>query len=75
MSSTLIPEPLPPDMNRGPELLLVSWLTVSVALLLVSLRVYIRAVSGKKVGWDDYTILLASVHYLPVREYFRKPFL
>lgn len=64
MSSTTIPRPLPPDVNRGPDILIVKWLTVSVALLLVSLRFYVRGVLRKKLGWDDYTILLAVVSYL-----------
>ena len=65
MSSTTIPRPLPPDINRGPDILIVKWLTVSIALLLVSLRFYVRGVLRKKLGWDDYTILLAVVRYLP----------
>ena len=65
MSSTTIPRPLPPDISRGPDILIVKWLTVFVALLLVSLRFYVRGVLRKKLGWDDYTIMLAVVSYLP----------
>lgn len=65
MSSTAIPRPLPPDISREPDTLIIKWLTVSVAFLLVSLRFYVRGVLRKKLGWDDYTILLAVVRYLP----------
>ena len=63
MSSTSMPGPLPPDVNRGSELLIVIWLTLSIALLLVSLRFWIRGILRKNLGWDDYLILLASVSY------------
>ena len=61
MSSTPIPGPLPPDVNRGSDLVIISWLTVSIALLLVSVRFYIRGILRKNLGWDDYLILLAIV--------------
>ena len=63
MSSTPIPGPLPPDVNRGSDLVIISWLTVSIALLLVSVRFYIRGILRKNLGWDDYLILLAIVSY------------
>ena len=61
MYSTPIPGPLPPDVNRGSDLVIISWLTVSIALLLVSVRFYIRGILRKNLGWDDYLILLAIV--------------
>ena len=61
MSSTSMSGPLPPDVNRGSELLIVIWLSLSIALLLVSLRFWIRGILRKNLGWDDYLILLASV--------------
>lgn len=64
MSSTSTPGPLPPDISRGSDLLIVRWLTMSLALLIVSLRFYIRGILRKNVDWDDYTILLAVVSYL-----------
>ena len=63
MSSTPLPGPLPPDVNRGSDLNIISWLTVSIALLFVSLRFYIRGILRKNLGWDDYLILLAIVSY------------
>lgn len=65
MSSTPTPGPLSPDISRGSDLTIVKWLTTSIAVLLVSLRFYVRGVLRKKLGWDDYTILLAVVSYLP----------
>ena len=59
MSSTSTQGPLPPDISRGSDLLIVAWLTVSIASLLVSLRFYLRGVVRPNLGWDDYTILLA----------------
>ena len=65
MSFASTPESLPPDVSRGSDLLIVSWLTMSVAVLFVSLRFYIRGILRKSLGWDDYAILLAIVSYLP----------
>lgn len=65
MFVTSIPGPLPPDVSRGSDLLIVTWLTVSIALLLVSLRFYLQRILRKTLGWDDYTVLLALVTYLP----------
>lgn len=64
MSSTSAQGPLPPDISRGSDLLIVRWLTMSIALLFVSLRFYIRGILRKNIGWDDYMILLAIVSYL-----------
>lgn len=63
MSSPSIPGPSPPHIVRGSDLLIVRWLTASIALLLVTLRFYIRGIIRKNLGWDDYTILLATVSY------------
>ena len=60
------PRPFAPDASRGPDLIIVKWLTVCVAISLVSLRFYV-GVLRKKLGWDDYTILLALVSRLPSR--------
>ena len=65
MSSTSISGPLPPDIDRGSDFLIVCWLTVSIALLTVSLRFYVRGILRKNLWWDDYTILLATVGYIP----------
>lgn len=64
MSSNSISGPLPPDVSRGSDLLIVTWLVVSIALLLVSLRFYIRGIHHNSLGWDDFTIFIAMVSYL-----------
>ena len=64
MSSTVTSESLPSDVNRGPELLVVSWVTVSIALLLVSLRYFIRGVLRKNLDCSDHLILIAAVSYI-----------
>lgn len=61
MSSASISGPLPPDVSRASDLVIVTWVTFSLASLLVSLRIYIRGVLRKILGWDDYLILLAIV--------------
>lgn len=64
MSSTSSAGPLPPDVSRGSDLVIVTWVTVSIALLFVSLRFYIRGILRKNLGWDDHLILLATVSYI-----------
>ena len=61
MSSTPVPQPLPPDDSHGSDLIIVSWLTLSIALLLVSMRFYVRGILRKNLGWDDHLMLFATV--------------
>ena len=60
-----ISEPLPSDVSRGSDLLVVTWLTVSLAFLFVALRFYVRGIHRGNLGWDDFTIWIAVVSYLP----------
>lgn len=53
--------PLPPNESRGPSLIANQWITVSIASLLVLLRVYTRAFLRKAAGADDWTIVIAMV--------------
>ena len=64
MSAPSTPDPLPPDITRGHDLVIVCWVTLSLALLLTSLRFYIRGIVRKSLGWDDYLILLSIVSYI-----------
>ena len=64
MSAASTPDPLPPDITRGHDLVIVCWVTLSLALLLTSLRFYIRGIVRKNLGWDDYLILLSIVSYI-----------
>ena len=52
---------LPTKDNRGPNLLIAEWLTLSLSLIAVGLRLLGRAVSPNLPGWDDHTILAATV--------------
>ena len=53
--------PLPPDTDRGTGVLILGWVTVSVAGLIVILRLVTRGVLRSTLGWDDYTIVVAQV--------------
>lgn len=49
------------DMNVGPEQTAIYGLFLSIAVVLVSLRIYVRARMVKKLGWDDFFLLLGIV--------------
>lgn len=49
------------DTSKGPELKLVYSLVLSIAISLVSLRLYVRACMVKKLWWDDFCLLLGLV--------------
>lgn len=49
------------DVNRGPQLLAVSMVTLLAAIAVVALRLYTRLKITLSLGWDDYTIVLALV--------------
>ena len=51
----------PTEGNRGPSLLVAEWLTLAFALIVVGLRLHGRCISLNIPGWDDYTILAATV--------------
>ena len=53
--------PLPPDVNRGPGILIASWIEAGVALFVLSLRLYTRSNIVRSVGWDDWTMVFATV--------------
>ena len=55
---------LPPDQDRGPMLLGVTWTTVSLASIAVLLRVYCRTILQNAMGWDDFAMLAAMVGLL-----------
>lgn len=57
--------PPPPDDTRGPQLLIVSWVTLSLGLIIVTLRFITRGVLRRTLGRDDWTILIALVSNLP----------
>ncbi|AEO60764.1 hypothetical protein MYCTH_2310333 [Thermothelomyces thermophilus ATCC 42464] len=49
----------PPDENRGPEILAVCGSLVGFSLVVVILRLYVRAKMVRRVGADDWTIVAA----------------
>lgn len=52
----------PPNESRGSSLIVSQWVTVSIASLLVFLRIYARAVLRKIAGADNWTIVIALVN-------------
>ena len=58
--------PVPPDGDRnfGPNILAMTWVECSIALLLVVFRYYTRQKVIKNVGWDDYMIFGTMVQSL-----------
>ena len=52
---------MPPDEDHGPRLIALTWTTVSIASMLVLLRVYIQAFLRRTAGADDWTIVIALV--------------
>lgn len=52
---------LPPDNDRGPMLLAITWTTAAIAITIVILRVYSRTVLQYTMGWDDSAIIAALV--------------
>ena len=53
--------PLPPNHDRGAAVLGVDLTFVILAVLLVCVRIYVRARIVKSVGLDDLFIVLATV--------------
>ncbi|KAM7203289.1 hypothetical protein V8F33_002280 [Rhypophila sp. PSN 637] len=58
--TTDLVEPPDGDVNKGPIVLAITYVTTSIALLAVAMRMFVRVKVVKSVGWDDYAILLAS---------------
>lgn len=58
---------LPPDKDRGPMLLAISWTLTAMASTVVALRVYCRTILQNAMGWDDFAILAALVGVSPFR--------
>ncbi|KAK4173020.1 hypothetical protein QBC36DRAFT_360964 [Triangularia setosa] len=52
--------PLPPDENRGPEILAICGTLVALSVVIVSLRIWVRARMIGHVGIDDWTIIAAT---------------
>ena len=57
---------LPTEANRGPNLLIAEWLTLALAFITVGLRLHGRCISLNIPGWDDHTILAATVGLIKI---------
>ena len=68
MSSPPLNEPLPPpppNITRGPSLVILSVVLHVFSLPIVGTRIWTRAWPRCRLWWDDYTILAAAVCVLP----------
>jgi len=60
MASGTPEEPLPPDENMGPTIVIVTVTLTVLIVITTSLRLYTRW--GLRIlGWDDYTIAITSI--------------
>lgn len=51
---------IPPDETRGPQILAISWTTLTLATVTIALRAHMRR-KAHATGWDDYFMFLALV--------------
>ncbi|KAI1125486.1 hypothetical protein F5Y10DRAFT_268024 [Nemania abortiva] len=54
-------EKLPPDVKMGTGLVVAAWVLGAAGSSLLTMRMYTRTFILKKVGWDDWTMVLAVV--------------
>ncbi|KAJ1333315.1 hypothetical protein MN608_03305 [Microdochium nivale] len=59
MADPTAPPLVLPDVDRGPEILRLTCSLISLTLLVVITRIWVRARMIRLVGWDDYCILAA----------------
>jgi hypothetical protein len=64
LDSNMSDTPTFPDVNRGPEILAICGSLVAITLVMVVLRIWVRATMIKKVGWDDHCMIAAMVRIL-----------
>ena len=55
------PVPIDGDVNRGGSVIALQAVTISVAVILIALRLYVRARIFRALAWDDFFIVLALV--------------
>lgn len=55
--------PPPPggDQNRGEDIIITQFVLISIATILVGLRIWVRSRMTRKIGWDDILITIALV--------------
>lgn len=61
MAHTSFP-PVIANAGRVPTILAVTWVQCSVALMVVSARMFTRGYRVRNIGIDDWTMLLAMVN-------------
>lgn len=49
------------DENQGIAGLAITWILLSVGVITVGLRIYVRSGVSRKIGWDDYTAVASLV--------------
>lgn len=54
-------EPPLPDVNQGPGLVVAAWIMGLAGCSLLAMRMYARSAIIKKVGWDDWTMIISAV--------------
>lgn len=64
--------PLPPYVDKGQGLVAVAWVEASLGLLALGARLYTRARIVRKVGWDDWTMVIATVGLTPEISHFSR---
>jgi len=52
--------PPPPDVNKGPDILVATLIVTTCAIVTTILRAYVRIVKISNVGMDDYVMFLAA---------------
>ena len=62
MTSLSMPSAITDRSNRAPDFIACMVTTTIMALILVSLRLYVRLAIVRKLGADDCTIVLAMVN-------------
>ncbi|KAI1130640.1 hypothetical protein F5Y10DRAFT_111672 [Nemania abortiva] len=58
---------LPPDVNRGYIINIISWLGASISTICVVLRLYSRIFVIRRPGWDDAIVGFAALLNIPTR--------
>ena len=56
---------LPPDVNRGPEMLRAIWIMDGIAAVVVALRLFTSGYVHRRVDWSDGFMVLALVSHQP----------
>jgi hypothetical protein len=53
--------PPPPDEDRGDGILAWAWIIGAIGCILLGMRMYVRSVIVKTIGWDDITMIIAVI--------------